>query len=353
MQTQRVEEKWTTEDKTVHFGYNAGRNFQGANGVALGASAGMNNQGSQAVAIGSGAGANQQSSNAVAIGTSAGANQQSINAVAIGIGAGTNSQGINAVAIGLNAGNISQSDTAISIGQMAGSVSQSIMAVAIGANAGSNSQQLGSVAIGVNAGQHSQGTNSIAIGRNAGQTNQASNSIILNASTSSLGANSNGLFVSSIRGPRSSSNVLSYDTITNEVYYNGSSERYKYDIKPLSTDTSVIYKLQPREFKYKMTDEADIGLIAEEAFQCDPAFAYLDKDQIPEGIQWNAITTYLIAEIKTKIRNNPFRKYNTFNTFRKSVAKWVAFIKYNTFSKSVVYERIWSMSHCFVRSCII
>jgi hypothetical protein len=47
-----------------------------------------------------------------------------------------------------------------------------------------------------------------------------------------------------------------------------------------------------------MDDMSDIGLIAEEAFKCDPSFAYLDKDQIPEGIQWNVITTYLVAEFK-------------------------------------------------------
>ena len=122
--------------------------------------------------------------------------------------------------------------------------------------------------------------------------------LILNATTTALNASTPGLFVSSVRGPRSSSNVLSYDTNTNEIYYNGSSERYKYDIASLSKDTSVIYDLQPREFKYKITDEPDVGLIAEEAFKCDPSFAYLDKDKIPEGIQWNVITTYLIAELK-------------------------------------------------------
>ena len=59
-----------------------------------------------------------------------------------------------------------------------------------------------------------------------------------------------------------------------------------------------IYDLQPREFKYKDDHSPDIGLIAEEAFYTNNAFAYLDKEGIPEGIQWNAITASLIKEIQ-------------------------------------------------------
>ena len=186
----------------------------------------------------------------------------------------------------------------MAIGQLAGNLYQSIKAIAIGDAAGQDYQGINSIAIGNNAGKYAQGNNSIAIGFKAGITSQPTNSIILNADTAPLNASTSGFYVRPINGPRSSSNVLSYDTTTGEVYFNGSSERYKYDIEPLSKDTSVVYNLQPREFKYKLSDEPDIGLIAEEAFACDQAFAYLDKDQIPEGIQWNVITTYLVAEMK-------------------------------------------------------
>jgi len=289
---------WTNEDKTVHLGVNAGRYSQGLQTVALGANAGSDHQGNYAVSIGQYAGSNNQGANAVSIGQSAGQLVQGVNAVSIGQFAGFNSQGANAVSVGPNAGQVNQGINAVAIGPNAGNTLQLDGAVAIGKNAGLDYQNNGSIAIGLNSGMYNQGINAIAIGTNSGATNQSDNSIILNASGSALDATTPGLFVNPIRGPYSSSNVLSYNTITNEVYYNGSSERYKYDIADLSANTAAIYDLQPRQFKYKLTGEQDVGLIAEEAYLCDPSFAYLDKDNIPEGIQWNAITTYLIAEFK-------------------------------------------------------
>jgi hypothetical protein len=290
--------KWVNEPSTVHLGINAGRFFQGGAAVALGAYAGQSNQGLSAVAIGLNAGSNAQGQHAIAIGDQAGYSAQGAYSIAIGQLAGSNNQKLDAISIGPEAGEVHQGTYAVAVGQLAGNLYQSMGAIAIGTSAGLDYQGINSIAIGNQAGRYAQGNNSIAIGFNAGMTSQSSNSIILNASTIPLNAPTSGFYVRPVNGPRSSSNVLSYDTMTGEIYYNGSSERYKYDIAPLSKDTSVVYNLQPREFKYKLSDEPDIGLIAEEAFECDPSFAYLDKDKIPEGIQWNVITTYLVAEMK-------------------------------------------------------
>lgn len=290
--------KWTNEPSTVHLGINAGRYFQGGAAVALGAYAGQSNQGISAIAIGRLAGTNQQGTNCIAIGDQAGENSQQPYAIAIGQMAGKNNQKTSGIAIGPQAGETSQGTYAIAIGQLAGNVDQGANSIAIGNNAGLDYQGINCIAIGNGAGEYAQGNNSIAIGYQAGSNYQAPNSIILNAEPSPITTANSGFYVRPINGPRSSSNVLSYDTATGEIYYNGSSQRYKYDIAPLTKDTSVVYNLQPREFKYKSTDQPDIGLIAEEAFECDPAFAYLDKDQLPEGIQWNVITTYLVAELK-------------------------------------------------------
>jgi hypothetical protein len=291
--------KWVNEPSTVHLGINAGRFFQGGSAIALGAYAGQSNQGANAVAIGLQSGAGSQGANAVAIGERSGYNNQGSSSVAIGQLAGSSNQNRDAIAIGPQAAETRQGTYAVAIGQLAGNLDQSRGAIAIGNEAGLDYQGINSIAIGNGAGEYAQGNNSIAIGFQAGKYIQPANSIILNASASPLDVSLNtGFYVRPVNGPRSSSNVLSYDTLTGEIYYNGSSERYKYDIAPLSKDTSVVYNLQPREFKYKLSDEPDIGLIAEEAFECDSAFAYLDKDQIPEGIQWNVVTTYLVAELK-------------------------------------------------------
>ena len=291
-------ELWASENSAVHLGAYAGLNNQQPNAIAIGANSGNLNQQQNAIAIGADAGYRRQTENSIAIGNVAGYNYQGINSIAIGQFAGFESQSPESIAIGQGAGYQSQDYRCIAIGLNAGQTNQASNSIAIGQGSGQQYQGINSIAIGQQAGAYEQGANSIAIGYNAGATSQAPNSIVLNASTIPLNTNNSGLFVSSIRGPMSSSNVLSYNTTTNEIYYNGSSERYKYDIEPLSKDTSVIYNLQPCEFKYNMTGESDIGLIAEDAFECDPSFAYLDKDQIPEGIQWNVITTYLIAEVK-------------------------------------------------------
>jgi hypothetical protein len=57
----------------------------------------------------------------------------------------------------------------------------------------------------------------------------------------------------------------------------------------------------------------DVGLIAEEAFKANPSFAYLDKEQLPEGIQWNAITTSLVAELQEMKRMIAVLKANKAN----------------------------------------
>ena len=122
-------------------------------------------------------------------------------------------------------------------------------------------------------------------------------SIVINATATPFYPASAGVFIRPVRGPNLATNLLSWDTTTKEIFYNGSSQRYKYDIHDLNTP-SVIDNLQPREFKYKLDNASDIGLIAEEAFECKSAFAYLDEDQLPEGIQWNAITVSLLQELQ-------------------------------------------------------
>jgi hypothetical protein len=289
--------EWKTDSNKVHLGANAGRYNQGLYAIALGQAAGTNNQSTNAISIGYAAGNYYQGLSAIAIGLNAGLNLQGENSIAIGANSGYQSQGNNAIALGYASGADYQGQNAVAIGQNAGSYGQGTGSIAIGQNAGSYFQGQRSIAIGQTVGITGQGDDSIIIGQNAEST--GNESIVLNASSLvQVNAATSGLFINPIRGPFSSSNVLSYNTTTNEIFYNGSSKRYKHDIEPLTNNTENLYKLTPREFKYNINGEEDIGLIAEEADNCDPWFAYKDSDGIPEGIQWNSITTYLIAEMK-------------------------------------------------------
>jgi len=269
--------------------------------------------------IGYFAGYLQQTPTAIAIGTYAGNVDQYAGSIAHGHYAGQFRQG--GIAIGNSAGNRDQSAGAIAMGLNAGFQNQSTGAIAIGLNAGSENQSAGAIAIGENAGSQNQSKGAVAIGQNTGDTGSYSISIgqkatgkgiAINATNIQLTSPASGVFVKPIRGPMIGNNLLSWDTGTKEIFYNGSSERFKYDIQPLRTATTT-RDLQPREFKYKLDDVQDVGLIAEEAFKVNPSFAYLDKEQTPEGIQWNAITTSLIAELQEMKRMIAVLKANKAN----------------------------------------
>jgi hypothetical protein len=274
--------------------------IENAYGIGIGSYAGLNTQATYAIAIGLNAGQIQQQFNAIAIGQNTGQYQQHANAIAIGQNAGQYQQQNGAIAIGQCAGQYGQQNWTIAVGQNAGQTGQQNWAIAIGQSAGALNQSTYAIAIGPNAGQTGQPANSIAIGPN---TNTATaNQIIMDASFSTpLGVGiTGGVFIRPIRGTFSSGGTLSYDINTKEVLYNASSRRYKYDICDLSQPPiSSIYELQPKEFKYKLNGDPDIGFIAEEAIKINPAFVYLDNiKQIPEGIRWNAITVSLLLELK-------------------------------------------------------
>ena len=262
--------------------------------VGIGSLTGIQNQDTLAIAIGSASGNLNQYTAAIAIGTSAGSVNQK--GIAIGFNSGQSSQGTDSVAIGAYSGQNDQQTTAIAIGFHAGQTNQGTNSIAIGMNAGQTNQQATAVAIGKNVGQTFQATYSIMLGENIMSSNYRC--VAMNADGSNnLVPTNNGFFVRPIAGPKLGTNLLSWDTGTNEIFYNGSSQRFKYDIHDYVRSDSV-FQLEPREFKYKVNGEHDIGMIAEEVFRQNKGFAYLDESQQPEGIQWNAITTSLLQEMK-------------------------------------------------------
>ncbi len=262
--------------------------------VGIGNLSGLLQQNTLAVAVGSAAGNLRQQTAAIALGTSAGIIDQK--GIAIGYSAGNTNQGADAVAIGPQAGQINQREATVAVGIQAGQNSQQTNAIAIGVQAGQNNQKENTVAIGFRAGQTNQPTYSVAIGQNIQSHNYRAISIGADPSNNITPTN-NGLFVKPVAGPHLASNLLSWDSTSKEIFYNSSSQRFKYDIENY-TNTKPVYNLEPREFKYKIDGSPDIGLIAEEAFQQNKAFAYLDETKEPEGIIWNAITISLLREMK-------------------------------------------------------
>jgi hypothetical protein len=96
------------------------------------------------------------------------------------------------------------------------SIGQGTNSIAIGTNAGNYNQGQNSIAIGNNASQTNQGSGSIAIGNLAG-SNQGQNSIVISATGSVVtGAMNNSTYIAPVRNI-TQTNVIGYNTITNEV----------------------------------------------------------------------------------------------------------------------------------------
>jgi hypothetical protein len=94
-----------------------------------------------------------------------------------------------------------------------------------------------------------------------------------------------------------------------EVGYDSSTINIKMNIVPLDGDaTALIGALNPIQFNPKRKgplgrvnspqNRLVYGLIAEDVFDVNPLFTYLDKDNNPEGINWKQIFPFMIKEIQ-------------------------------------------------------
>ena len=206
--------------------------------------------------------------------------------VHIGDNAGFN-QGLNSVAIGNSAGAINQGSESVAIGNSAGAINQ-----------GANSIVIGSQAI-------SQGQSSVSIGYQA--STSFSNTIVINASGSPLIVGQAGQPACYIKPLRSAAtaNQVYYNNTTAELTYLTSSSGTKNDVQNLTDDTTCVYQLQPKTYKY-ISDPlsgTQIGYIAEDVTSIHKSFAVYDiPDGDPTGINFNVISVFLVEEIK-KLNN--------------------------------------------------
>jgi hypothetical protein len=119
-----------------------------------------------------------------------------------------------------------------------------------------------------------------------------------------------GTYISPIRAVSSAANVY-FNPVTNEMCYNSSTIQDKTDVKNLENDTSTIYNLNPRIYTYIPDGRTNcVGFIAQEVDQVDTAFSVKNIYDEPENINWDALTTYLVSEIK-KLNNRITQLENT------------------------------------------
>ena len=80
----------------------------------------------------------------------------------------------------------------------------------------------------------------------------------------------------------------------------GSSRRYKEDIKPMEDASEVLYRLEPVMYRYKKdidpVQRLDYGLIAEDVAQVDPNLAIRDTNGRVDSVRYLAIQNMLLNE---------------------------------------------------------
>jgi uncharacterized coiled-coil protein SlyX len=82
--------------------------------------------------------------------------------------------------------------------------------------------------------------------------------------------------------------------------FNGSSRRFKHDIKPMDNASEVIFALRPVSFyynkEYDATQRLWFGLIAEEVAEVDPELVGRNKKGEPESVRYEQINAMLLNE---------------------------------------------------------
>jgi hypothetical protein len=82
--------------------------------------------------------------------------------------------------------------------------------------------------------------------------------------------------------------------------FNGSSRRFKHDIKPMDKTSEVIFALKPVSFRYNKeydsTERPSFGLIAEEVAQVDSDLVGRNKKGEPESVRYEQINAMLLNE---------------------------------------------------------
>jgi len=155
-------------------------------------------------------------------------------------------------------------------------------------------------AIGFDAlGNNTTGGGNTALGHQAGLSVTTANNVICIGSIGAANVD-NSCFIGNIRGTTTSN----FDALpvlidsAGQLGTQGSSRRFKREIKTMGNASEAILSLKPVSFHYK-SDAKNIpqfGLIAEEVAKVNPALVVLDKDGKPYSVRYDAVNAMLLNE---------------------------------------------------------
>ncbi len=137
------------------------------------------------------------------------------------------------------------------------------------------------------------GSNNIDIG-NAGGSTSENGTIRIGTAGTQTRTYIAGIIDSHLRGWHV---VISDD---GQLGVEGSSERYKTDIAPMSSNTDKLDKLRPVTFRLKTDPHGPIqyGLIAEEVAKVYPELVIRDRDGKIDGVRYEELAPVLLNEVQ-------------------------------------------------------
>lgn len=210
-----------------------------------------------------------------------------------------------------NSGNFNTADGFLALGgafaMRDGTVPTGSNNAAFGAfSLSANTEGSGNTAIGTSALAGNTGSGNTALGIGAGGAVTSANNVI---SIGSIGQNiDNSCFIGNIY-----SNIQpvigtdpDYVTIASNgrlgrSNLNGSSRRFKHDIKPMDKTSEVIFALKPVSFRYNKeydaTQRLSFGLIAEDVAEVAPDLVGRNKKGEPESVRYEQINAMLLNEV--------------------------------------------------------
>src|SRR5262245_16318839 len=142
------------------------------------------------------------------------------------------------------------------------------------------------------------GVSNTALGNNAGNgVTTANNVICIGADVAGFNA-SDSCFIGNIRDAVVAPDAVQVliDSTGKLGTTNGSSRRFKNDIKPMNNASGAILDLRLVTFPYKSDNTPQFGLIAEEVAEVDPDLVVRDKNGELLTVRYDAVNTMLLNE---------------------------------------------------------
>jgi len=178
---------------------------------------------------------------------------------------------------------------------------------AIGALAlASNTEGHANTAVGFDALEHATGSFNTGVGDQAGFNLTTANNVICIGTVGGQNID-NSCFIGNtysniqpVSGTDPDYVTIDHNGRLGRSNFNGSSRRFKHDIKPMDKASAVIFALKPVSFRYnKEYDSAErpyFGLIAEEVAQVDSDLVGRNKKGEPESVRYEQINAMVLNE---------------------------------------------------------